>query len=123
VLLASLKIGTIVVIVVAGVLFGKQNANEAAPLVSPLGMGTVRALPTALVAATWAYNLAEPKSLRVKNREAYVFGQRPSTGPHVASPAEQQPRVPCAEHRPPLRHFASIAWPPRAVVQFISGES
>ena len=54
VLLASLKKGTIVVIVVAGVLFGKQNANEAAPLVSPLGMGTVRALLTALVAAMWA---------------------------------------------------------------------
>jgi amino acid transporter len=56
VLLTSLKIGTIVVIVVAGVLFGKQNAFEAAPLVTPLGLGTIGALLTALVPAMWAYN-------------------------------------------------------------------
>jgi len=56
VLLTSLKIGTIMVIVVAGVLFGKQNALEAAPLVTPLGLGMIGALLTALVPAMWAYN-------------------------------------------------------------------
>ena len=56
VLLTSLKIGTIMVIVVAGVLFGKQTAIEAAPLVTPLGLGTIGALLTALVPAMWAYN-------------------------------------------------------------------
>jgi len=56
VLLTSLKIGTIMVIVVAGVLFGKQNAIEPAPLVTPLGLGTIGALLTALVPAMWAYN-------------------------------------------------------------------
>src|SRR6266702_1780642 len=56
VLLTSLKIATIMVIVVAGVLFGKQNAIEAAPLVTPLGLGTIGALLTALVPAMWAYN-------------------------------------------------------------------
>src|SRR5260370_3118786 len=56
VLLTSLKIGTIMVIVVAGVLFGKQNALEPAPLVTPLGLGTIGALLTALVPAMWAYN-------------------------------------------------------------------
>src|SRR6266487_3240325 len=44
VLLTSLKIGTIVVIVVAGVLFGKQTTIEAAPLITPLGLGTIGAL-------------------------------------------------------------------------------
>jgi len=57
VLLTSLKIGTIAVIVVAGVLFGKHNAMEAAPLATtPLGLGTIGALLTALVPAMWAYN-------------------------------------------------------------------
>jgi len=56
VLLTSLKMGTIVVIVVAGVLFGKQNAIEAAPKVTSLGLGTIGALLTALVPAMWAYN-------------------------------------------------------------------
>src|SRR5258707_5362169 len=57
VLLTSLKIGTIAVIVVAGVLFGKHNAMEALPAVStPLGLGTIGALLTALVPAMWAYN-------------------------------------------------------------------
>ena len=56
VLLGSLKMGAIVVIIVAGVLFGKHNANEAGPLASPLSMGTISALLTALVPAMWAYN-------------------------------------------------------------------
>jgi len=66
VLLTSLKIGAILVIVVAGVLFGKPHAFEAAsagiPAVSDphglglLGWGTIGAVLTALVPAMWAYN-------------------------------------------------------------------
>jgi basic amino acid/polyamine antiporter, APA family len=56
VLLTSLKIGTIVVIVVAGVALGKQHAATVAPMVAPLGLGTIGALLTALVPAMWAYN-------------------------------------------------------------------
>src|SRR5262250_2438440 len=50
VLLGSLKMGAIVVIIVAGLLFGKPNASEAAPLASPMSVGTLSALLTALVA-------------------------------------------------------------------------
>ncbi len=56
VLLTSLKISTILVIVIGGVFFGKPHAIEAAPLVAPLGWGTIGALLTALVPAMWAYN-------------------------------------------------------------------
>jgi amino acid transporter len=56
VLLTSLKIGAILVVVVAGVLFGKQHALAAASVVPPLGWGTISALLTALVPAMWAYN-------------------------------------------------------------------
>src|SRR5215469_2924999 len=56
VLLVSLKMGAIVVIIVAGLLFGKPNANEAAPPASHMSMGTLSALLTALVAAMFAYN-------------------------------------------------------------------
>jgi amino acid transporter len=56
VLLTSLKIGAILVIVVAGVLFGKQHPLAAASVVPPLGWGTISALLTALVPAMWAYN-------------------------------------------------------------------
>jgi len=64
VLLTSLKISTILVIVVAGVLFGKQHAiatvstiATSSPLSSGLlGWGTVGAVLTALVPAMWAYN-------------------------------------------------------------------
>jgi len=55
-LLSSLKIGTILVIVVGGVLFGTKHASETAPLVTPFGLGTIGALLTALVPAMWAYN-------------------------------------------------------------------
>ncbi len=54
--LTCLKMGTIVVIVVAGVLFGKQHAMDAVPLVAPWGWGTIGAVLTALVPAMWAYN-------------------------------------------------------------------
>jgi len=71
VLLTCLKVGTIVMIVVAGVVFGKHNVLEAAPAVAPLAGGTagwgttvwgmmrwasVGAVLTALVPAMWAYN-------------------------------------------------------------------
>ena len=56
VLLTSLKMGTILVIVVAGVLLGKPHAVQTAPLITPLGLGAIGALLTALVPAMWAYN-------------------------------------------------------------------
>ena len=56
VLLTSLKMGTIMLIVVAGVLFGKQATVQAAAPVIHLGWGTIGALLTALVPAMWAYN-------------------------------------------------------------------
>src|SRR5580693_5310509 len=59
VLLTCLKVGTIVMIVVAGVVFGKHNVLEAAPAVAPLASGilrwaTIGAVLTALVPAMWA---------------------------------------------------------------------
>jgi APA family basic amino acid/polyamine antiporter len=56
VLLTCLKMGTILVIVIAGVLFGRSLTIEAAPLVSPWSWGTIGAVLTALVPAMWAYN-------------------------------------------------------------------
>ena len=53
--LTGLKMGTIFLIVVGGVLFGKQNGSRAAA-VGQLGFGTIGALLTALVPAMWAYN-------------------------------------------------------------------
>lgn len=56
VLLTSLKIGTILAIVVGGVLFGAKHASQEAPSFGQLGWGTIGALLTALVPAMWAYN-------------------------------------------------------------------
>ena len=56
VLLTSLKIGTILVIVLGGVFFAKPAAIESLPLAVPLGFGTIGAVLTALVPAMWAYN-------------------------------------------------------------------
>jgi len=56
VLLTSLKIATILLIVVAGVLFGKHHASAAVTVATPFGVGTIGALLTALVPAMWAYN-------------------------------------------------------------------
>jgi amino acid transporter len=56
VLLTSLKIATILLIVVGGVVFGSQNGNTAASPVGQIGFGTIGALLTALVPAMWAYN-------------------------------------------------------------------
>ncbi len=54
--LTCLKMGTIVVIVAAGVLFGGQHLIEAAPVVTPWSWATIGAVLTALVPAMWAYN-------------------------------------------------------------------
>jgi basic amino acid/polyamine antiporter, APA family len=56
VVLTSLKMGTIAVIVVAGVLFGKHTTFDAAPQFTQLGFGTISGFLTALVPAMWAYN-------------------------------------------------------------------
>ncbi len=56
IVLTSLKIGAIALIVIAGVLFGKQHGLEAAPQVTHLGLGTISGFLTALVPAMWAYN-------------------------------------------------------------------
>jgi basic amino acid/polyamine antiporter, APA family len=55
VVLTALKVGTILLIVLGGMLFGKQNASEAV-VVGQFGFGTIGALLTALVPAMWAYN-------------------------------------------------------------------
>jgi amino acid transporter len=54
--LTCLKMGTIVVIVIAGVLFGGRHLVESVPTVMPIGWGTIGAVLTALVPAMWAYN-------------------------------------------------------------------
>ena len=56
VLLTILKMGTLVLIVLAGATLGKAHANEVASHVTSLGLGTIGALLTALVPAMWAYN-------------------------------------------------------------------
>jgi basic amino acid/polyamine antiporter, APA family len=65
VLLTSLKIGTIVLIVVGGILFGKYHGVAVSAATTPVsgvlgsgtfGWGTVGAVLTALVPAMWAYN-------------------------------------------------------------------
>ncbi len=56
VLLTSLKMGTILVIVIGGVLFGTKNVSQAPLAFGQLGLGTIGALLTALVPAMWAYN-------------------------------------------------------------------
>jgi APA family basic amino acid/polyamine antiporter len=56
VVLTSLKMATIAVIVVAGVLFGKHTTFDAVPQATHLGLGTISGFLTALVPAMWAYN-------------------------------------------------------------------
>jgi basic amino acid/polyamine antiporter, APA family len=56
VFLTSLKIATILLIVVAGIFFGKHGGIEASPVVAPIGLATISALLYALVPAMWAYN-------------------------------------------------------------------
>ena len=56
VLLTSLKVATILLIVMGGVLFGARTGSQSTLLLGPLGAGTIGALLTALVPAMWAYN-------------------------------------------------------------------
>ncbi|MGA2430352.1 MAG: amino acid permease [Candidatus Acidiferrum sp.] len=56
ILLTSLKMGTILVIVIAGVLLGRHGAAQSAPLIVPIGFGAIGAVLTAMVPAMWAYN-------------------------------------------------------------------
>jgi APA family basic amino acid/polyamine antiporter len=56
VLLTSLKMGAILLIVVAGVLFGTQESIRMAPSVAPFGLGVIGAVLTALVPVMWAFN-------------------------------------------------------------------
>ncbi|HEY1725704.1 MAG TPA: amino acid permease [Steroidobacteraceae bacterium] len=53
--LASIKIGAIVIIIVAGTLFANAGAAAATPAM-PLGTATIGAVLSALVPAMWAYN-------------------------------------------------------------------
>ncbi|HTZ82738.1 MAG TPA: amino acid permease [Candidatus Acidoferrales bacterium] len=55
VLLTALKVGTIVVIIAGGLLFGAKHLQEIS-FSQPLTFGTIGALLTALVPAMWAYN-------------------------------------------------------------------
>ena len=56
VLLTSLKMGAILLIVVAGVLFGTREPIHMAPSVAPFGLGVIGAVLTALVPVMWAFN-------------------------------------------------------------------
>src|SRR5580693_7355275 len=56
VLLTSLKMGTILAIIVGGVMFGTEHAGSTAPAITSFSLGTIGALLTALVPAMWAYN-------------------------------------------------------------------
>lgn len=56
ILLTCLKMGTIVVIVVAGVLFGSQHVMEAGSVATSWSWGTIGAVLTALAPAMWAFN-------------------------------------------------------------------
>jgi len=56
VLLTSLKVCTIVLIVMGGLFLGHRSGVVASAPVAALGMGTIGALLTAMVPAMWAYN-------------------------------------------------------------------
>ena len=56
VLLTGLKMGTIVAIVIAGILLGRPHVADIAPVAAHWGWGTIAAVLTALVPAMWAYN-------------------------------------------------------------------
>jgi amino acid transporter len=78
VVLTSLKMVTIAVIVVAGVLLGKRPAFDAAPTVTHLGLVTISGFLTALVPAMWAYN---------------GFNDLGDVGEEIASPEKNIPRA------------------------------
>jgi basic amino acid/polyamine antiporter, APA family len=54
--LTCLKMGTILAIVMAGVLLAPHHGSRVIPIVQPWGWGTIAAVLTALVPAMWAYN-------------------------------------------------------------------
>ena len=56
VLLTSMKVGTIVIIAVGGLLLGRRYGVATATPMTPVAMGGIGALLTALVPAMWAYN-------------------------------------------------------------------
>ena len=56
ILLTSLKMGTILIIVFGGILFGAKHVTHSTTQLAPFGWGTIGALLTALVPAMWAYN-------------------------------------------------------------------
>lgn len=56
VLLTVLKVSTILVIILGGLLFGTRHAPQVASVATTFGFGTIAALLTALVPAMWAYN-------------------------------------------------------------------
>lgn len=78
VVLTSLKIGAIATIVVAGVLFGKRPAFDAAGHFMQLGLGSISGFLTALVPVMWAYN---------------GFNDLGSLGEEIAQPRENIPRA------------------------------
>jgi basic amino acid/polyamine antiporter, APA family len=55
-LLTILKVSTVVIIIVGGLLLGGKHAAEISAVARPLTLGTIVALLTALVPAMWAYN-------------------------------------------------------------------
>jgi len=77
VVLTSLKIGTILLIIVVGLLFGKVHVTEPGPATA-LGMGTLRAFLTALVPAMWAY---------------YGFNELGYLGAEIVNPQRNIPRA------------------------------
>jgi basic amino acid/polyamine antiporter, APA family len=76
--LTSLKVGTIAMIVVAGVLFGKHTAFDVAPKLTHLSLGTISGFLTALVPAMWAYN---------------GFNDLGDVGEEIANPQKNIPRA------------------------------
>ena len=56
VLMTALKILTVLLIIVGGLLFGAKHAAQPISMGASLGLGTFGALLTALVPAMWAYN-------------------------------------------------------------------
>jgi basic amino acid/polyamine antiporter, APA family len=56
VLLTSLKVGTILLIVIGGIVWGKHVDVATTSLLPPVGFGVIGAVLTAMVPAMWAYN-------------------------------------------------------------------
>jgi basic amino acid/polyamine antiporter, APA family len=76
--LTSLKIATILLIVVFGAFLGKHAAVTAAPMTPPLGFAAIGAFLSALVPAMWAYN---------------GFNDLGDLGDEIANPQKNIPRA------------------------------